>query len=161
MRALLARVAKGAGPGVMAELSRLTCPRVQIPAGQAMRCTDLAAKALEARKARDAKEAKAAAAKQRREAEARERHLASVIQRADSIWSGLAPLMDQKIASAYDQVAAQLQELHDAYAQAEDRSTFEQKLACHYSYGRDKMLALACGTATTLQREALEKAKGA
>jgi hypothetical protein len=36
--------------------------------------------------------------------------------------------MDQKIASAYDQVAAQLQELRDAYAQAGDTGGFQQKL---------------------------------
>ena len=50
------------------------------------------------------------------------------MQRADTIWSGLDPLMDQKIASAYDQAAAQLQELRDAYAQAGDIGGFQQKL---------------------------------
>ena len=35
---------------------------------------------------------------------------------------------DQKIASAYDQAAAQLQELGDAYAQANDSGGFQQKL---------------------------------
>ena len=44
------------------------------------------------------------------------------------MWSGLDPLMDQKIASAYDQAATQLQELRDAYAQAGDIGSFEQKL---------------------------------
>jgi hypothetical protein len=50
------------------------------------------------------------------------------MQRADTLWSGLDPLMDQKIASAYDQAAAQLQELRDAYAQAGDIGGFQQKL---------------------------------
>jgi hypothetical protein len=36
--------------------------------------------------------------------------------------------MDQKIASAYDQAAAQLQELRDAYAQAGDIGGFQMKL---------------------------------
>ena len=129
MRALLARVADGGGSSVMNELNRLTYPRVEIPVGQAMRCTDFAARIIEAREARQKKEAGAAAAKRQREAEQRRQHLASVMQRADAVWSGLAPLMDQKIASAYDQVAAQLQELHDAYAQAGDLHGFEQKLA--------------------------------
>jgi hypothetical protein len=128
MRAFLARVAEGAGAGVMAELNRLTYPRMQIPVGQAMRCTDFAAKAIEAREARLKKEAAAAAAKRQHEAELRKQHLASVIQRADSIWSGLDPLMDQKIASAYDQVAIQLQELRDAYAQTGGIGAFQQKL---------------------------------
>ena len=128
MRALLARVAEGGGSGVMTELNRLTCPRVQIPVGQAMRCMDIAAKTIETREARRKKEAKAAAAKRQREAGLRQQHLASIMQRADPIWSGLAPLMDQKIASAYDQAAAQLQELRDAYAQAGDIGDFQQKL---------------------------------
>ena len=129
MRALLARVAEGGGAGVMTELNRLTYPRVQIPTGQAMRCTDFAAKALETREERQKKEAKAAAAKRQREAELRKQHLASIMQRADTIWSGLDPLMDQRIASAYDQAAAQLHELRDAYAQADDIGGFQQKLA--------------------------------
>jgi hypothetical protein len=36
--------------------------------------------------------------------------------------------MDQRIASAYDQVAAQLEKLRDAYAQAGDIDGFQQKL---------------------------------
>jgi hypothetical protein len=128
MRALLARVAEGGGSGVMTELNRLTYPRVQIPVGQAMRCTDFAAKTIETREVRRKKDAKAAAAKRQREAELRKQHLASTMQRADTIWSGLDPLMDQKIASAYDQAAAQLRELGDAYAQAGDIGGFQQKL---------------------------------
>ena len=48
MRALLARVAEGGGVGVMTELNRLTYPRVDTPAGQAMRCIDFAAQAIAA-----------------------------------------------------------------------------------------------------------------
>jgi tryptophan synthase beta subunit len=50
------------------------------------------------------------------------------MQRADTLWSEIDPLMDQKIASAYDQATAQLQELRDAYAQAGDVRGFQQKL---------------------------------
>jgi len=127
MRALLARVAEGGGSGVLTELNRLTYPQVQIPIGQAMRCTDFAAKIIETREDRHKKEAKVSEAKRQREAELRKQHLASVMQRADTIWSGLDPLMDQKIASAYDQAATQLQELRDAYAQAGAVSGFQQK----------------------------------
>jgi hypothetical protein len=74
------------------------------------------------------KAAAAAAVKRQHEAELRKQHLASIMQRADSIWSGLDPLMDQKIASAYEQVAIQLHELRDAYAQASDIGAFQQKL---------------------------------
>jgi hypothetical protein len=128
MRALLARVAEGGGSGVMTDLNRLTYPRVQIPVGQTMRCTDFAAKTFETREVRQKKEAEAAAAKRQRESELRKQHLASTMQRAGTIWSGLDPLMDQKIASAYDQATAQLQELRDAYAQAGDIGGFQQKL---------------------------------
>jgi hypothetical protein len=128
MRALLARVAEGGGSGVMTELNRLTYPRTQLPVRQAMRCTDFAAKTIELRENRRKREAKAAAATQQREAELRKQHLASVMQRADTLWSGLDPLMDQKTASAYDQAAAQLQELREAYTQAGDVGDFQQKL---------------------------------
>jgi hypothetical protein len=128
MRALLARVAEGGGSGVMTELNRLTYPRMQIPVGQAMRCMDFAAKTIETWEVRHKKEAKAAAAKRQREADLRKQHLASTMQRADAIWTGLDPLMDQKIASAYDQAASQLQELRDAYAQDGDIGGFQQKL---------------------------------
>jgi len=128
MRALLTRVAEGGGSGVMTELNRLTYPRMQLTAGQAMKCTDLAAKTIQTREARRKKEAEAAAAQRKREAEQRKQHLASILLRADTIWSGLEPLMDQKIASAYDQVAVQLQELRDAYTQAGDIGGFQQKL---------------------------------
>ena len=127
-RALLARVAEGGGARVMAELNRLTFPRAPIPVGKATRCTDFAAKTIETREAQHKKDAEAAAAKRQREAELRKRHLVSVMQRADRIWSGLDPLMDQKIASAYDQAATQLEELRDAYAQAGDVGGFQQKL---------------------------------
>jgi hypothetical protein len=93
-----------------------------------MKCTDFAAKAIETREIRQTKEAEVAAAKRQRETELRKQHLGSIMQRADTLWSGLDPLMDQKIASAYDQAADQLQELRDAYAQAGDMDGFQQKL---------------------------------
>ena len=129
MRALLARVADGGGPGVMNELNRLTHSRVQTPAGQTMKCADFAAKTIETRKVSLKKKAEADAAKRQREAELRRQHLASIMQRADTTWSGLDSLMDQKISSAYDQAASRLEELRDAYAQAGDTGGFQQKLA--------------------------------
>jgi hypothetical protein len=128
LRALLARVAEGGGSGVMTELNRLTIPRVQIPASQATRCMDFAARIIKTRESRQKKEAKAAAARQQREADLRKQHLASIMQRADVLWSELNRLMDQRIASAYDLAAAQLQELRDAYTQAGDIGGFQQKL---------------------------------
>ena len=50
------------------------------------------------------------------------------MQGADTIWSGLDPLMDQKIASAYDQATVQLHELREAYEQTGDIGGFQQKL---------------------------------
>ena len=128
MRALLSRVAEGGGSGVMAELNRLTVPPVEPAAGPALRRKDFATKTIATREARKKQEAKAAAAKRQLEAELRKQHLASIMQRAETMWSGLDPLMDLKIASAYDQAAAALLELRDAYAQAGDTGAFQQKI---------------------------------
>lgn len=128
MRALLARVAEGDGSRVRAELNRLTYSRAETPAGPPMSCTDFAAKAFAAREARLQREAKVAAEKRERDDEARKRHLASVRQRADSIWASLDALMEEKTASAYDQAAAQLQELRGAHEQAGENATFQEKL---------------------------------
>jgi hypothetical protein len=128
MRALLARVAEGGGTGVMAELNRLRHPREQIAADTAMSCIDFAARIIEAGKLRQKKETEAAAKKRQQEAELRKQHLASVLRRADTIWAGLDPLMDQKTSSAYDEAAAQLRELRDAYSEADDSRGFHQKL---------------------------------
>jgi hypothetical protein len=48
--------------------------------------------------------------------------------RADTIWIGLDPLMEEKIASAYDKVAAQLKELHEAYEQTVRNDDFQDQL---------------------------------
>ena len=128
MKALLARVADGDGTRVMSELNRLTYPHIEPAAGEAMTCVEFAAKAITVREARRKKEAKAAAAEKRRAAKARRRHLESVMKRSDTIWTGLDPLMEEKIASAYDNVAAQLKELRDAYKQADSESEFRVRL---------------------------------
>jgi hypothetical protein len=129
MQVFLARVAQGDGSRVMAELNRLTYPDAETPAGAAMSCTDFAAKTIDLRETRRRRETEAAAVKRKREEEARRCHLTTVLQRADTIWAGLDALMDQKIASAYNQAAAQLQELRDAHAQAGDDQRFHAKLA--------------------------------
>ncbi len=128
MKALLARVAEGDGTRVMSELNRLTCPKVKTPVGKALSCVDFAAKTRVARDARLKEEAKAAAAKRRRAAAARRRHLAGVMKRADTIWAELDPLMEEKTAKAYDRVAAQLKELQEAYAQADESGDFQETL---------------------------------
>ena len=107
---------------------KLSYPRLHPPPSQAAGCTDFAAKIRQTSEIRQKREADAATAKRQREAELRRQRLASILQLAGAKWSGLDPLMDQKIASAYDQVATQLQELRDAYAQADDIGAFQQKL---------------------------------
>lgn len=129
MKALLQRVAKGDGLRVMSELNRLTYPPMETPAGYAMTCVDFATNVIEAREARLKTEARAAAAEQKSAAAARKRHLESVMKRVDTIWVGLDPLMDQKIASAYDDAAEQLKGLRDAYKQADKDAEFQDRLA--------------------------------
>jgi hypothetical protein len=128
MRALLARVAEGDGARVMSELNRLTNPAPAIRDVPTLSCTDFAAQVVKVREKRRKSEAKAAAAKRKQEEEARRQRLASVMQQADAIWTGLDPLMDQKVAGAYDQVATQLKELRDAHEQAGEGARFRQKL---------------------------------
>jgi hypothetical protein len=128
MQSLLKRVAEGDGSRVMSELRRLTKKAPTTPVGPAMSCTDFAVKILEVRQARCIQEAEAAAAKRKREAETRRQYLAKVMQRADTIWAGLDHLMDQKVASAYEQATAQLQELRDAHEEAGEHAKFQQRL---------------------------------
>ena len=128
LRALLQRVAQGQGARVTSELNRLTYPAAETPETAGMTCNEFAKRTLEIRKVRLEREAEAAEAKRKNEQEARRQHLASLMKGADTIWAGLAPLMDQKIASAYDQAAAQLQELRDAYGQAQETALFQKKL---------------------------------
>ena len=137
MKALLVRVAEGDGSRVMSELNRLTYPHTEPVAGETLTCVEFATKAIEIREARLKKEAKAAAAKRRREAAARKRHLKTVLERADAIWAGLDPLMEEKKASAYDRVATQLREMHEAYEQAGRGGDFQNRLvAFREAYSR-------------------------
>jgi hypothetical protein len=137
MRMLLERVAEGEGSKVMAELNRLAIAPPAAAGVSTLSCVDFAAKVGVVRDARLKAEAKAAAAQRQREAEARRQRLASVMERADTIWAGLDPLMDQKVTAAYDQVADQLKDLRDAHDQAGDSARFQQKLtAFRERYGR-------------------------
>jgi hypothetical protein len=128
MRALLERVAAGEGPAVMAELNRLAAPPPAAAGVSTLSCVDFAAKVRAVRDARRKEEARAEAARRKREAEARRQRLASVMERADTIWAGLDPLLDQRVTAAYDQAAAQLTELRDAHEQAGESARFQQKL---------------------------------
>lgn len=136
-KALLVRVAEGDGSRVMSELNRLTYPSMKPVAGEELTCVDFAARPIKVREARLKKEARAAAAKRRREAAARKRHLENVLDRADAIWAGLNPLMEEKKASAYDSVAAHLEELREAYERAGRSVDFQNKLvAFREAYSR-------------------------
>jgi hypothetical protein len=129
MRALLERVAAGDGSRVMSELNRLGNPAPVIRDVPALSCIEFAAKVTEVCETRRKEETKAAAAKRKQEEQARRQRLATVMQRADAIWAGLEPLMEQKASAAYDQVSAQLLELRDAHEQASESPRFRQKLA--------------------------------
>lgn len=128
MRSLLKRVAEGDSSRVMSELRRLTRQTPASSVGPAVSCTDFAARILKVREVRCTREAEAAAAKKKREAEARRQHLAGVRERADTIWAGLDQLMDQKVASAYEQATAQMRELRDAHEQAGEHANFQKRL---------------------------------
>jgi hypothetical protein len=133
LRAWLRRVADGDGSRVMAELNRLTVAPADAPIGQAITCADFAAKLEQVREARLKQEAQEEAKKAKQKAKERRRHLDSVLMQADMIWAGLNPLMDEKIASAYDRAASQLQELRDAYDQAGSGADFQERLVAFRS----------------------------
>jgi hypothetical protein len=128
LRMLLERVAEGEGSKVMAELNRLAIPPPATTGVSTLNCMDFAAQIREVRDARHKEEARVEAAQRKRESEARRQRLASVMERADTIWAGLDPLMDQKATAAYDQAAAQLTDLRDAHEQAGAGARFRQKL---------------------------------
>lgn len=137
MRDLLERVAEGQGSKVMAELSRLATPPPSASGIPTLSCWEFAAKILQVREARCREEARAKAAQRKREAEARRERLTTVKQQADTIWSSLDGLMNQKTTAAYEQVAAHLEELRDAYDQANECATFQRRLATfreHYAH---------------------------
>ncbi len=129
MKAFLQRVADGDGSRVMSELNRLSYPQVEAPSGEVMTCVDFATRVFEIRETRRQKEEQAAAAERKRAAAARKRQLKSILKKADTIWAELDVLMDKKIAAAYDDAAAQLQELHAAYEQARQEKEFRHRLA--------------------------------
>ncbi len=128
MKALLVRMADGDGARVMSELNCLTHQEMEKSTGEAMSCVDFAARAIKVREARLKKEARAEAAERRRAAAARKRHLEDVLKRAAAIWVELDSLMNEKESSAYDNVAAQLAELREAYEQAGRGVDFQSKL---------------------------------
>lgn len=137
VKALLVRVAEGDGSRVMSELNRLTYPRTKTPLDEALTCVDFAAKAIKVRATRLKKEEKAAAARRTREVAAHRRHLQSVMKRADRIWAGMDVRMEEKSASAYESVAAQLMELREAYEHAGSDVDFGDRLtAFRKSYAR-------------------------
>lgn len=130
MKRFLLRVADGEGARVMSELSRLTYrPRPEDKqAIDSPKCVELASRAIEVQGARIRREAEEREAKRKHKEQLKKLHLASVLKRADTIWPGLDALMERKVASAYDEVAAKLSELRDSYLQADREADFKQQL---------------------------------
>lgn len=129
MKEMLVKVAGGEGRQVMADLQRMTYREETVrDFEQQLSCAMFAEQVLEARQARIAEEEKLAEARRKQDAEKRKQHLANIMQKADVIWTGLASLMDEKNAAAYDQVARQLEELQAAHQQAGKNESFQAKL---------------------------------
>jgi hypothetical protein len=129
MKALLGRVADGEGIRVGVELNRLACLPPQTVETPPLQCSEFAAQVIGYHEARLAGEARVADEKRRRADAERKRQLELVMERADSVWNELDPLMDKKVVSAYDVVAKQLEELRDAYRLHKRDSEFREKLA--------------------------------
>ncbi len=128
IKVLLQRVSEGQGSRVMSELNHLTYAKVEIHR-QPLTCADLANNTIKIRETRLKEQARDEKAQIERAALARKHHLESVMTRADAIWNELDPLMVRKTASVYDDVAARLTELRDAYKQAGRDAEFAGRLA--------------------------------
>ena len=137
MREYLLRVAEGGAARVSTELNRLVPPPVDADPSQRRRVCELRELAREIRKERLRFEAEEEERK-RREREAKRRaHLESLIRRADEAWHEAEALAGPKKASAYDQAAARIRDLRDAYALAGRSAQFRQRLdAFRQQYAR-------------------------
>lgn len=128
MREYLLRVAEGQGTRVSAELNRLVAPPVDVDAGRRCRMCELWEMANGIREERLRRQAEERdRERHKREAE-RKAHLESLIARADEVWREAEAMAELKKSSAYDQAAARLRDLRDAYALAGRSAEFRQRL---------------------------------
>lgn len=131
-RSYLKRVACGEGARVMNEINR------RASAGReaiAARCEPgaFAAKLLELRETRLRQEAEARKARRRAKEAARKRRIVAVFQRAERTWIEIDSLMKTRKNAAYDDIAATLKELADAYAHKASQAEFQKRLSAFRS----------------------------
>lgn len=126
---MLQLVHEGKAAKVVAELNLLARPAAPPPAENRLTWAAFAIRSREARQAREHRQAKANAAARTRQEQERRGYLASVFQRADTLWTELDALLDRKTTAAYDEAAHHLQDLNAAHAQAGESARFQARLA--------------------------------
>ena len=129
MKRLLIRVGEGEEGRVKTELIKRTVPQVVSDASQEISCRMFAEQMLEAERLRKEKELKKAEEKKQAEERLRREHLSRVFAESESRWKQLDRLLEKKTAAVYDSAAWKVEELRDAYAQADECEKFAERLS--------------------------------
>ncbi len=125
---LLLRVAAGEGNRVSAELNRLARDdRPSAAAGQ-RRLGQLCEAARRHREKRLRREAEQKERRRRERKAKRKAHLQSLLERADAAWDEADSLAQHTSKTSYDQAAARVRELGDAYALAKRENEYRKRL---------------------------------
>ena len=128
MRKYLLRVAEGEAARVSVELNRLIPPPVDADSGRRRRVCELWELARRIREQRLRREAEREERERRKREAKRKVHLESLFQRADEVWTKAEKLAGPAKSSAYDQAAALVKDLRDAYDLAGRSTEFRQRL---------------------------------
>ena len=128
MREYLLRVAEGEAARVSVELNRLIPPPVDADSGRRRRVCELWELARRIREQRLRREAEREERERRKREAKRKVHLESLFQRADEVWTKAEKLAGPAKSSAYDQAAALVKDLRDAYDLAGRSTEFRQRL---------------------------------
>ncbi len=128
MRDYLLRVAEGQGARVSAELNRLVPPPLDVDSGRRRRMCEMRDLANGIREERLRRQAEERDRERRKHEAERKAHLESLIARADEVWREAEAMAELKKASAYDQAAARIKDLRDAYALAGRSAEFRRRL---------------------------------
>ena len=137
MKQLLIRVGEGDERRVKAELIKKTVPQVVADSSERILCRTFSEKMLQVEKQRKEAQEKQAEMKRLQEERLRREHLELIFDQAEALWKQLDSMLVKKTASVYDSVARQLEELRDAYLQADESNAFAEHLAVFRGrYGR-------------------------
>ncbi len=131
LRTIVARIIRGEGPQIQAELQSRYHRSHSEPAessrgagapGRGRTAGDLAARAVQAARKREQQEQDAREQKRRA-------HLAGLVPRFSALWATVNALAEEQKSSSYEKVCALLVDMRDAYAHAGHNADFDVELA--------------------------------